>query len=76
MKAVKRLPRGTLIPLIEKTGLPKQYLSDIVATRRRPGRKRAKFLEHAAREIGLDIPAAVWLFGSTADIRSALLNPQ
>lgn len=73
---MKRLPSGTLKPWTEKTGWPSQYLSDLISTRKRPGRKRAKYLELLSRELGFDIPAAVWLFGSATDIRSALLNPQ
>ncbi|MDM8523273.1 hypothetical protein QUF80_07870 [Desulfococcaceae bacterium HSG8] len=69
-----KLPWGTLTPLVEKSGLPPQYLSDLVATRKRPGRKRAKFLEEATKEIGREVPVLLWLYGSSVEIKSALMN--
>lgn len=70
----KRLPSGTLKPLCNIANISIQYLSDIAATRKRPGRKTALKLEAAARELGKNIPASMWLFGSKTDLRTAITN--
>ena len=69
---MKRLPRGALKALSEKTGIGTSYLSDIVSTSKRPGRERAKVLEYAAKEMGKDIPATLWLYGSKTELRQAV----
>jgi hypothetical protein len=63
-----------LKPLIEASGFHKTYISNLVAARVRPGRERALELEKAAREIGRNIPAPLWLFGSRDELRAALLG--
>jgi len=67
-----RLPYGSLKSLSEKTGISKQSLCDLVATRRRPSRKRALLLEKACKELGLDAPAILWLYGTQEKIKRAL----
>ncbi|MGE0087685.1 MAG: hypothetical protein AB7S75_25010 [Desulfococcaceae bacterium] len=69
---MKRLPHGSIKAICEKTRLPQSYLSDLISTRKRPGRKRAKILETAAKEIGKDIPAALWVFGTKEQLRAAV----
>jgi len=69
---MKRLPRGILIPLAEKSGIRREIISDLIATRRRPGRERAKVLETAAKEMGKDIPATLWLYGTKTELRTAV----
>lgn len=67
-----KLPRGTLKKLESKTGISPQRLSDYAAARIRPGRKRALDLENACRQIGRDVPAVVWLYESSREIKSRL----
>lgn len=64
---MKRLPSGVLTKVQEKTGISIQKLSDYAATRERPGRERSLLLEQAT-----GIPASVWLFSSSAEIKAAL----
>lgn len=71
---MKRLPRGTLTKLSEKTGIGPSYLSDIIATSKRPGRKKALTLEKAAAELGKEIPAVMWLYGSRTELRQAVVG--
>jgi len=68
----KRLPRGTLTPLVKRTGFAPQYLSALIKTKRRPSPKRALYLEAAAREVGKDMPATMWVFGSRDDLQRAV----
>jgi len=56
------------------TGIRIPRLYDYMATRVRPGRQRALYLENVCREIGLDIPAMVWLYGAPDEIRRRLSN--
>lgn len=67
-----KLPSGTLIALGTETGLRPQYLCDLIATRRRPGRKRALLLEAACKKVGYAVSATTWLYGSSEEIKSAL----
>lgn len=69
---LKRLPKGTLVELSQKTGIKTNYLCDLIATRKRPGRKRALFLSAAAGELGKDIPPEKWLYGTRRELMSAL----
>ena len=67
-----RLPNGTLTSLARETGIDKTSLCDLAATRKRPGRGRAKALERAARKIGRRVPAVLWLYGTSSEIKAAL----
>jgi hypothetical protein len=67
-----RLKKGTLSDLSKETGFAAKYISDLVSTRIRPGRDRALKLEQAAKKIGMDIPAMLWLYGSCEEIKQAL----
>ncbi len=69
-----RLPYGLLKELEKETGIKKKILSDHVATRKRPSRKRALFLEAACFQINRKVPAATWMFGSSDEIKNALIN--
>ncbi len=69
---MEKLPYGALRPLVKKTGMSVSYISDLIATRKRPGRERAKVLETAAKEMGKDIPATLWLYGTKTELRSAV----
>lgn len=66
---MKRLPKGTLTPLAEKTGIKPDYLSALVTGNKRPSRKRAQKLEQASQ-----ISAAVWLLSSKEELREAVLG--
>ncbi len=72
MERNKRLPSGTLKPISTAAGISTQYLSDIAATRKRPGREVALRLEAAAKQHGKKIPAALWIFGTKEQLRSAV----
>jgi hypothetical protein len=67
-----RLSHGILKSLSEKTGISIQCLSDLVATRRRPSRKRALLLEKVCKDLGLDVSAILWLYGAQENIKRAL----
>ena len=67
-----RLSKGILQKLHEHTEISVSALSDYAATRKRPGRKRALDLENACRQIGRDVPAVVWLYESSREIKSRL----
>ena len=69
---MKRLPRGFLKPFAEKSGIPATYISAIIARTKLPGRVRAKKLETAAKELGKEVPAALWLYGSRDEIKQAV----
>lgn len=73
---MKRLPNHTLTGLNERTGLPKQMLSDYLSGRRTPGYSRAKELSDAVlRELGVQIEPVLWLEGDAPRIvRSAIFN--
>lgn len=66
---MKRLPSGSLTLLSELTGLHPRYLSDLAATQKRVGPKRALFLEEKT-----GIPATVWLWGTSAEIKSRIVD--
>lgn len=67
-----RLPRGILKPLEEKSGISGHYISAIIARKKFPSRGRAKKLETAAKAIGKDVPATLWLYGSKTELRAAV----
>ncbi len=67
-----RLPYGVLKSLAKETGFTVRYLSDLAAIRKRPGRKRAPLLEDACKKLGLNVPAMLWLYGTTEEIKRAL----
>ena len=69
---MNRLPSGVLKKLSAATGLKVNYLCDLAADRKRPGRKRALELESACKEIGTDVPAILWLYGKSSEIKAAL----
>ncbi len=69
-----RLPYGLLKELEKETGIKKNNLTNLVATRKRPSRKRALFLEEACFRIHRKVPAATWMFGSSDEIKNALIN--
>ncbi|NNG00891.1 MAG: hypothetical protein HKM93_16000 [Desulfobacteraceae bacterium] len=70
-----RIPHKLLKSLSDATGFSVTYLSDIAATRKRPGRTRAMTLEKAAKKINADVPAILWLYGSSTEIKTALSRP-
>ena len=67
-----RLPKGSLLGLHKITGIPTPHLCDYVAGRRFPSRKRAIVLEEACKELGLDVPKELWMFGTSEKIKTAL----
>lgn len=67
-----RLPYGVLKKLSEETGLKTNYLSNLVATRDRPGRQRAIELEEACKRLGWDVPKELWMFGTSEQIKAAI----
>lgn len=68
---MSKLPNNILSRLSEKTGISVTKLSDYAATRTRPSRKRFPKLEKAS---GVD--AVVWLFGTSDEIKSALIGDE
>jgi hypothetical protein len=74
MEAFMRLRNGILTKLSNETGFTTKYLSALVSTKIRPGRARALYLETAAINIGRAIPAMLWLYGSSDEIKNALSN--
>jgi hypothetical protein len=71
---IMRLSKGVLQNLHEQTKISVPALSDYAATRKRPGRKRALDLEKACKDLGYDVPAIVWLYDSSEEIKSRLSN--
>lgn len=69
-----RLPRGSLTKLETSSGISNIKLCDYIATRVRPGRKRALELEAACRNLGIDVPAMIWLYGSSDEIKQRVLE--
>jgi len=69
-----RLPKGSLICLEKETDIPKTQLCDYIAGRKRPGRERALSLEKACRKLGFDVSAMVWLYGTSDEIKSGILQ--
>ena len=68
-----RLKKGTLQKISETTGVSKPRLCDYAATRVRPRPERARELEAACLELGIDVPAQVWLLGTKAEIKGRLM---
>lgn len=68
-----RLKRGTLQKISLATGIPNTQLCDYAATRGRPRPNRARMLEAACLELGIDVPAQVWLLGTKAEIKGRLM---
>jgi hypothetical protein len=64
-----KLPNGTLAKLSKETGISVYILSDYIATRRRPGRKKSLVLEKAS-----GISAMMWLFGTKSELRKLMLK--
>ena len=62
-----RINNGVLKKLSQDMNLSLSYLSDVAATRKRPGRIMSKRLEKYS-----GIEATVWLFGSADQIKAAL----
>lgn len=69
-----KFPKETLKQLSGITGILVPRLYDYAATRVRPGRKRALYLETVCQEIGIDIPAMTWLYGDSEEIKKRLSN--
>ena len=67
-----RLKKGTLQKLSDVSGVPAPRLSDYSATRIRPRPARARLLESACLQLGYDCPAAVWLLGTSSEIKGRL----
>ena len=68
-----RLKHGFLKSFSEKAGISRSCLCDMIYTRKRPGRKRAKYLEDVSKEkFGRDVPAMLWLYGSGDEIKQVL----
>ena len=64
-----RLKPGTLIELSKRTDIDTVRLSAYAATRLRPSRKRAIHLENTT-----GIPAPLWMFGTSKDIKQAIIS--
>jgi hypothetical protein len=64
-----RLKKGTLQILSTKSDIDTSKLSAYAATRLRPSRKRALHLEGTT-----GIPAALWLLGSSEEIKQAIVE--
>ncbi len=63
------LRRGTLVKLSQKSRIETNQLCAYAATRLRPSRKRALHLEATT-----GIPAALWLLGSSKQIKRAIVE--
>ncbi len=64
-----RMPHGSLKKLAEATGDRPSYLCDMIATRKRPGRKKAKQLEKIS-----NVSKITWLYGSSVEIKKELIE--
>lgn len=64
-----RIPKGKLKKVAEKAEVPSTTMCDYAATRLRPSRKRSIHLEKTT-----GIPAALWLLGSSQEIKQAIVD--
>lgn len=67
-----RLSNGILAELSKITGIAKSRLCDYTAARVRPRPERARDLESACKLAGFNCPAAIWLLGSSDEIKNSL----
>ena len=67
-----KLRRGTLVKLSKATGIDITSLCAYAAGRVRPRPDRARKLEAVCQELGVDVPAAVWVLGSSDQIKGRL----
>ena len=67
-----RLKRGTLTKISKVSGITNTHLCNYAATRVRPRPDRARQLESACLEAGYDVPAHVWLLGTSNEIKGRL----
>lgn len=58
---------GMQIKLAKKIGVSTQYMSDIITRRRRVSYKRAKALEGASKDIGIEVSWQDWIENATSD---------
>jgi hypothetical protein len=63
-----QLKRGTLVNLAKRSSIDTNQLCAYAAARLRPSRKRAIHLEATT-----GIPAALWLLGSSDEIKAAIV---
>lgn len=69
-----KIPYGSVKKICEASGLPQSYISNIIATRTRAGRLQAARLEECCKKIGMNIPKEIWAFGSSEDIKKAIIG--
>lgn len=70
-----RLPKNTLKPLSEFTGIKARIISEYISQRMKPGASRAFILEDACKKIGVHIPARLWVEGPSKEIKKRLSQP-
>lgn len=57
-----------------ESGFPISYIYDLLAGRKKAGRKRAPIIGIACNNLGLNVPKELWVFGTTDEIKSALFK--
>lgn len=68
-----KLSNGILKRLSIETGIDARHLSGYACTSRRPGRKRARYLEEITNKLGFKVSAELWVFGTSEEIKKALM---
>ncbi|MCP3923369.1 MAG: hypothetical protein GY714_12365 [Desulfobacterales bacterium] len=69
-----RLPNGTLVKIHKITGISTPNLSEYISNKRFPSRNRAIVLGNACAKLGFNVPKETWMFGTTEEIKSALIT--
>ena len=68
------IPRKIVKQISEESGYPDTYISDLLSGRKKAGRKRAPVLGEACRNIGINAPKELWVFGTLEEIKKSLLD--
>lgn len=71
---ILRLKKGILKRLSLETGIDARHLAGYASTCKRPGRKRAEFLERVTTALGFPVPKELWIFGTKEEIKAALMK--
>ena len=66
------IPRGTFKKISKESGYSDSYISDLIHGRKKAGRKRAPVLEQACKNLGINTPKELWVFGSIEEIKAVL----
>lgn len=73
---MNRIKYGVLKKMAMRSQMTANYLSDVVNGRKGITKFRAKELESLSLDaLGLRIPASLWMFGPSEDLKAALSQP-